>query len=67
MKTWGERNSAESVAYKTHEIWRVDNDLAVNGYEYPWSDWAYDGQYDYDPYYDVYGFWPHYYGYTWYW
>lgn len=61
VDTWAERNTAATVAFKTDGIWRVDNRLTVNGYDYRWDDWFYSGPYDYNPYYDAFGYWPYYY------
>ena len=66
VDNWNERNVAASVAFNTYGIWRVDNRVTVNGYDYPWSDWYYEGPYVYDPYYDIYG-WPYAYDYDWVW
>ncbi len=55
--TWSERNAAESVAYHTAGIWKVENRLILEGVDYPWEDWqkAFDSdpdlQYDFDPQY----------------
>lgn len=66
VDNWNERNVAASVAFNTRGIWRVDNRLTVNGYDYRWRDWYYEGPYVYDPYYELYGR-PYDYDYYWIW
>jgi osmotically-inducible protein OsmY len=48
VDTWAERSEAGRVVLKTTGIWKLDNRLAVNGYDYPWDEWHYRGSYNYD-------------------
>lgn len=51
VDTWSERKAAESVAYHTAGIWKVENRLIINGVDYPWEDWQQDFDSDFDPRY----------------
>lgn len=51
VNTWSERREADHVAFHTEGIWEVDNQLTVDGYEYPWDEWHYKGAYLYEPLY----------------
>ncbi len=49
VESWAHRREAAKVAYKTPGIWLVDNRVKVNGYEYDWEEWFYNGNYQYKP------------------
>jgi len=51
VNTWSERREADHVAFHTEGIWEVDNQLTVDGYDYPWDEWHYKGTYLYEPLY----------------
>jgi osmotically-inducible protein OsmY len=51
VDTWVQRTEAERVALGTEGIWRVDNRLQVNGYDYPWDQQQYKGDFHFDPLY----------------
>jgi osmotically-inducible protein OsmY len=51
VNTWSERREADRVAFHTEGIWEVDNQLTVDGYDYPWDEWHYKGAYLYEPLY----------------
>ena len=51
VDTWAERREAGRVALQTEGIWKLDNLLAVKGYNYLWDDWYVKGPHLYDPYY----------------
>jgi len=48
VNTWAERTEATNVALDTPGVWKVDNRLTVDGYNYPWSEYYYHGPYEYD-------------------
>jgi osmotically-inducible protein OsmY len=39
VKTWSQRKEAGNVVTQTPGIWKLDNRLTVNGYDYPWDEW----------------------------
>jgi len=47
VNSWSQRAEAAEVALDTPGVWKVDNRLTVNGYDYPWSEFYYKGSYDY--------------------
>lgn len=47
VNTWAERSEAATVAIDTPGVWKVDNRITVDGYDYPWSEYYYHGPYDY--------------------
>lgn len=47
VNTWAERSEASNVALNTPGVWKVDNRLTVDGYDYPWSEFYYFGPYEY--------------------
>ncbi len=51
VDTWAQRAEAERVTLGTEGIWRIDNRLQVNGYDYPWDQWQYQGDFHFDPLY----------------
>ncbi len=51
VDTWAQRTEAARVTLNTEGIWRLDNRLLVNGYDYPWEQWHYQGDFHFDPLY----------------
>lgn len=47
VNNWAERAEATNVAINTPGVWKVDNRLTVDGYDYPWSEYYYHGPYEY--------------------
>jgi len=47
LDTWGERYEAGRVAFDIEGVWRVQNRLTVEGYEYDWEKWEYEAPYYY--------------------
>jgi osmotically-inducible protein OsmY len=47
VNDWAQRAEATTVALNTPGIWKVDNRITVNGYNYPWSEYYYKGPYEY--------------------
>lgn len=47
VDTWSERAEATDVALDTPGIWKVDNRITIDGYNYPWSEFYYSGPYEY--------------------
>ncbi len=47
VNSWVERAEAGNVALDTPGIWKVDNRLTVDGYDYPWSEYYSNGPYEY--------------------
>lgn len=50
VKTWAQRFEATDVALKAPGVWKVDNRLTVDGYNYPWEEYYYKGPYEYGLY-----------------
>jgi osmotically-inducible protein OsmY len=61
VNTWSERREADHVAFHTEGIWEVDNQLTVDGFDYPWDEWHYKGAYLYEPLYHPHHHHHHYY------
>jgi osmotically-inducible protein OsmY len=53
VNTWSERKEAGRVALHTKGVWEVDNQLTVDGYDYPWDEYHYKWSY-YEPQIDLY-------------
>lgn len=51
VDTWAQRTEAERVTLGTEGIWKLDDRLQVNGYDYPWDQWEYKGDFHFDPHY----------------
>jgi osmotically-inducible protein OsmY len=51
VNIWSERIEAGRVAFHTEGIWEVDNQLTVEGFDYPWDEWHYKGTYLYEQLY----------------
>lgn len=47
VNTWSQRSEATNVALDTPGIWKVDNRITIDGYNYPWSEFYYKGPYEY--------------------
>lgn len=47
VDNWAERSEATNVALGTPGVWKVDNRLTVDGYNYPWSEYYYKLPYEY--------------------
>ena len=39
VNTWSQRKEAANVVIQTPGIWKLDNRLTVDGYDYPWDEW----------------------------
>jgi len=50
VNNWAERTEATNVALNTPGVWKVDNRLTVDGYNYPWSEYYYHGPYEVEVY-----------------
>ena len=48
LDTWDERVEAGRVAFATEGVWKVQNRLTVEGYDYEWEKWEYDAPYYYE-------------------
>jgi osmotically-inducible protein OsmY len=54
LDTWDERLEAGRVAFGTEGVWKIQNQLTVEGYDYDWERWEYEAP-DYEDPFSMWG------------